>query len=152
MCKRSSFISNIKYILLCLMLDSTLPWHTQRSYKLSSEEKMILKQGRFTSPPLKSLSGIWLLPGFHFCQAQAVSALFHVQNRINFIGVLLRYPKWNHTVCQNIPSSKHANCLWPFVCLCGGCFPSCAANPNQCEARLLLALIIFKSHIHVFLL
>lgn len=152
MCKRSSFISNIKYILFCLMFNSTLPWHTQRSYKPSLKEKMILKQGpvHLTSTGKLDLD----LISFYLLVLPCLSAQLHIRKR--YI-LLLCYCIFQSkiTLCQNILDFKHANCLWPFVCFCGGCFLSFAANPKQrCqyEARLLLALVIYKWHIHFFLL
>lgn len=73
MCKRSSFISYIKYI-ICLMLNSMLPWHTQRSYKLSDTTpgggcgphagEMISRRG-LASPGGASLGSDYVLASQH---------------------------------------------------------------------------------------
>lgn len=99
MCKRSSFISYIKYILLCLMLDSMLPWHTQRSYKLSDTTPgggggLTLEKWYYT--------GVWLrLEKLHW---GLITSWLHSTGCVSSA----RYTEWDHFrgVCLLHPSQN----------------------------------------------
>lgn len=138
MCKRSSFIPDIKYILLCLMLDSMLPWHTQRSYKRSdtrpgggvalTDDKRCCNAGSdFTSLTWEAALGSDYFLAFHSCRLQAAPALPNLQNGITLLAF--------HCCC--CPSRQRGkepvlSCNRPSVIVCEPLFASVQAVPLLC--------------------
>lgn len=137
MCKRSSFISDIKYI-LCLMLDSMLPWHTQRSYKRSdtrpgggialADDKRCYNAGPdFTWLTWKAELGSDYFLAFHCCQLRAASAPPNLQNGITLLAF--------HCCCcwsqcgKTNPSCPVIIPVWLLVSLC---LPLCRRCPLLC--------------------